>query len=323
MPEDHVSLVQKPSYWQTKKVIQEKELDLYWQEFHRNPGSPVFALLVEGLRQRGQLEKALQVGLEGLSKNPGYHGGYLALARVYLDMQKYPEALNHLKRSLELNPQNTLALKLLTEVYMMMKDLNNALRTYKMAAFLGARDPQLEAQLEKLENLETFDWEGWQKTHLNSHSKSDSAKTPKSEPQTATSEQLTSSISRSQATEPPEAPPKRPGNAKIQSQNWDFYLQRQLAYVDTLVHRGEVMAALERLNELEDLFPNSPEIELRKKSILQTLDGEQPPPELKPQWDRHAWVLEKKLQWLRSRLKALSALRLKALKGEFLTETDR
>jgi tetratricopeptide (TPR) repeat protein len=77
----------------------------------RDPSSLAYAELGELLRRRGQMEEALQVALQGLTRNPMHADGHDALARIYADMGDLERARLAWSKALEIAPDHPGALK--------------------------------------------------------------------------------------------------------------------------------------------------------------------------------------------------------------------
>jgi len=77
----------------------------------RDPASLVYAELAELLRRRGQPEAALQVALQGLTRNPMHADGHDALARIYADLGDLERARLAWSKALEIAPDHAGALK--------------------------------------------------------------------------------------------------------------------------------------------------------------------------------------------------------------------
>jgi tetratricopeptide (TPR) repeat protein len=77
----------------------------------RDPSSLAYAELAELLRRRGQAEEALQVALQGLTRNPMHADGHDALARIYTDMGDLERARLAWSKALEIAPEHPGALK--------------------------------------------------------------------------------------------------------------------------------------------------------------------------------------------------------------------
>lgn len=79
-------------------------------------GAQAFVELAERLRRRGSLSEALEVCLNGLTKNPTNHQGRLVLARVFYDRRSYPFAVRELEALQEALPESKTIRRLLEKL---------------------------------------------------------------------------------------------------------------------------------------------------------------------------------------------------------------
>ncbi len=66
-----------------------------------DPNSQIFAALADAYRKKGELEKALQIGLKGIEDHPDYGSAYMVVAKTYLDLGNYGEAERYLNKAVE------------------------------------------------------------------------------------------------------------------------------------------------------------------------------------------------------------------------------
>jgi tetratricopeptide (TPR) repeat protein len=81
------------------------------EQLARDPASLVYAELAEALRRRGQLNEALRVALQGLSRHPQHVDGHDVAARVYADQGELARAREQWELVLEVAPEHVGALK--------------------------------------------------------------------------------------------------------------------------------------------------------------------------------------------------------------------
>ena len=93
----------------------QSELEKLENRYKENPDQ-WFAALADQYRKAGQMDLALQVVRAGLEKRPNYVSGHIVLARCHLDQKNDAEASNVLKRVLELDGENIMALKTLADI---------------------------------------------------------------------------------------------------------------------------------------------------------------------------------------------------------------
>ncbi len=93
----------------------QSEIEKLEQRFREKP-EQWFAALADAYRKADQVEKALDVVRAGLEKRPNYTSGHIVLGRCLLDQANDPEAAHAFERVLELDAENIIALKSLSEI---------------------------------------------------------------------------------------------------------------------------------------------------------------------------------------------------------------
>ena len=93
----------------------QSELEKLQRRYEEKP-SQWFAALAEEYRRAGDLELALQIVREGLEERSNYVSGHIVLARCLLDKEEDAETQQVLERVLELDAENVIALKVLSEI---------------------------------------------------------------------------------------------------------------------------------------------------------------------------------------------------------------
>lgn len=116
-----------------------------------DPRSRIFFPLAEELRKAGQLTEAEQVLRTGLATHPSYLSGWVSLGRALRDLQKYSDAVEALKKALQLDPGNVVAARLLAESYESLGEKVEAIKKYKLVAALFPGDEELEAIIQRLD----------------------------------------------------------------------------------------------------------------------------------------------------------------------------
>lgn len=111
--------------------IQSELIEKYQLLLQKDPKSQVFAPLTEAYRKMGLLEEAFRIAVRGVQFNPSFGGGRIALAKVFLDRDNVPGALDELEKAVELSPDNILAHSLLAECYLKSKRPKEALRAFE------------------------------------------------------------------------------------------------------------------------------------------------------------------------------------------------
>jgi tetratricopeptide (TPR) repeat protein len=93
----------------------QSEIEKLEQRFREKP-EQWFAALADAYRKAGEVERALDVVRAGLEKRPNYTSGHIVLGRCLLDQLNDPEAAQAFERVLQLDAENIIALKSLSEI---------------------------------------------------------------------------------------------------------------------------------------------------------------------------------------------------------------
>ena len=96
-------------------MAHQSELEKLQRRYEEKP-SQWFAALAEEHRRAGDVEVAIQMVRKGLENRSNYVSGHIVLARCLLDRAEDAEAQQELERVLELDGENVIALKVLSEI---------------------------------------------------------------------------------------------------------------------------------------------------------------------------------------------------------------
>jgi tetratricopeptide (TPR) repeat protein len=97
-----------PSVWDEIRRCEE--------QYERNPESLVFARLADAYRKAGEIDLALKVVEDGISRHPDYLSGYIVLGRCHTDLKRNGDAIAAFERVAELDPTNLVAIGSLAEL---------------------------------------------------------------------------------------------------------------------------------------------------------------------------------------------------------------
>ena len=126
------------------------EIERLAKKLEKDPSSRVFAQLGDLYRKAKLYDEAIQVLSSGLEQNPNYALGHLVLAKTYLDQMRSAMAKEELEKVIELDPQNIVALRLLSPIVEKGGSDQDLTRIYEL---ILAVDPSDQQTLEKLNNL--------------------------------------------------------------------------------------------------------------------------------------------------------------------------
>ena len=91
------------------------KIDIFSERLAEDPHSRVFAPLADLLRQAGRCEDALELLDDGLGRHPNYVSALVIQGRTLLDLGRVDQARIVLARALELDCENFVVLRLMTE----------------------------------------------------------------------------------------------------------------------------------------------------------------------------------------------------------------
>jgi tetratricopeptide (TPR) repeat protein len=244
-------------------------LEKFQEILAKDPKSKVFAPLADAYRELGLLEEAEEVASKGTRLHPGYVSGFVAYGRILMERKKWPEALPALTKAAELDPQNLLALHLLGNLHLQLKQPKLALKNFKMVLFLNPHSEKARKAIEKLESLSADEFE----------------------------EDV---FEMKQVGKPKKDPSQETVISKISQ---GFRLERQLSLIDALIVRNDLAKAREHLEELRFKNPDNREVQNRWNLLFE--DAAEIPAPLSPNRDREMQVLARKKKRLEAVLQSL------------------
>ena len=128
-------------------------MNRYKKIYKKNPRSKVFALLADLYRKQGDREKALALCKKGVRAHPQFSLGHIALALIFLDMNKLEMAVSCLEKAVDLSPENIFAYKVLGQIWLKLKNPEKTLQAYKMVLFLDPENKKVAHIIKKLESM--------------------------------------------------------------------------------------------------------------------------------------------------------------------------
>ncbi len=121
------------------------------ERYSKEPKSRIFVQLADAYRKNNMVDEALEVLKQGLQYHPNYPLAYLILGKCYFDKRMYAQSKDALEKTIELDPINIVALRMLAQVCETLKDEACQLRAYKGIVSI---DPTDEMARNKLNTLE-------------------------------------------------------------------------------------------------------------------------------------------------------------------------
>lgn len=119
---------------------------------HRaHPDGLIFPHLAEAYRRHGQLDKAEDVLLQGLSRQRDNSSAHVVLGRVRLDKGETEAAQTSFRRVLQLDPDNAVALRALGDLALRTGNYDEAVNHYRHLQRLYPLNEELSARLAEVE----------------------------------------------------------------------------------------------------------------------------------------------------------------------------
>lgn len=134
-------------------------VEKYQQLFEKDPTSRVFAPLAEAYRQMGMMKEAEDLCRAGIKRHPNFAGGRIALAKLLLDQNEHEAAKMELEMAIRLAPENALALNLLADTHLYLRQPKSALKVFKTLLFLAPENEKAQMAVRKLESLTAAEYE--------------------------------------------------------------------------------------------------------------------------------------------------------------------
>jgi tetratricopeptide (TPR) repeat protein len=105
----------------------QSEIDKLEQRYEENP-KQWFAALADAYRKEGHIDLALDYVRGGLEMRPNYASGYIVLGRCLVEKSEHTEAAQAFEHVLEIDAENIIALKSLSEIAELRGDISGAKR---------------------------------------------------------------------------------------------------------------------------------------------------------------------------------------------------
>lgn len=138
----------------------EKDATSFWAEIKkyedtlaRDPGSCCFAPLAELYRRIGLVDDAILTAQKGTELHPDYVGGHLALGRAFADKGMKIEARESLERVVRFTPENLLAQKALSQLYLEIGETALARAALEVLLNANPNDSESRIALESLNQI--------------------------------------------------------------------------------------------------------------------------------------------------------------------------
>lgn len=126
------------------------EIGRFEAQYRENPDSLVFARLADACRKNGDPERALSILADGIGRHPDYPSAHIVRARCLVDLDRLADAEAALRRVVELDAQNLVAIQGLANLAERRDDPAEAVRWYEQIATLDPMNVEAAAALARL-----------------------------------------------------------------------------------------------------------------------------------------------------------------------------
>ena len=126
------------------------EIGRFEAQYRENPDSLVFARLADACRKNGDPERALSILADGIGRHPDYPSAHIVRARCLVDLDRLADAEASLRRVIELDGQNLVAIQGLANLAERRDDPIEAVRWYEQIAALDPMNVEAAAALARL-----------------------------------------------------------------------------------------------------------------------------------------------------------------------------
>lgn len=120
------------------------------KKLEKDPASRLFAQLAEELRKEGELQEAVSVARDGLSKHPNYPSARMTLGRALYSLGDMGAARSEFEAVLKAAPDNILAGRMLGDALWEMGDPQAAKAAYQRTLKFSPGDKAIEEKLASL-----------------------------------------------------------------------------------------------------------------------------------------------------------------------------
>jgi tetratricopeptide (TPR) repeat protein len=123
------------------------------ERYNKDPKSKIFVQLADAYRKSNMIDEALEILNKGLAFNPNYPLAYLILGKCYFDKRMYEKAKESFGKTLNYDPQNIVALRMLAQTCEATKDEDGQMEAYRGILTIDPFDTQAKEKLTQLESL--------------------------------------------------------------------------------------------------------------------------------------------------------------------------
>lgn len=129
-----------------------EELKTLLRRFEESPESRLFAPLSDAYRKNGDIDRAIELCEEGLSRFPDYVSARVILGKCFYDKGASERAKTEFEKALDLDPENMVALKFLGDIHLAEDDRNKASSYYDKLLAIDPANKEIRKLHEEISN---------------------------------------------------------------------------------------------------------------------------------------------------------------------------
>jgi tetratricopeptide (TPR) repeat protein len=121
------------------------------ERYNKDPQSRIFVQLADAYRKNNMIEEAFEVLQKGLEHHPDYPLAHLIMGKCRFDKRMFAQAKESFQKTLEFDPQNVVALRMLAQTCEITNDEAGQIAAYKGLLTIDPFDDQARDKLTQLE----------------------------------------------------------------------------------------------------------------------------------------------------------------------------
>lgn len=124
------------------------------ERYNKDPESRIFVQLADAYRKNSMIDEALDVLNNGLRYHPQYALAYLIMGKCFFDKRMFLEAKESFEKTLSMDPQNIVALRMLAQTCELVQDREGQITAYRSILNLDPFDAAAKENFERLTEVQ-------------------------------------------------------------------------------------------------------------------------------------------------------------------------
>ncbi|HPD18443.1 MAG: tetratricopeptide repeat protein [Candidatus Goldbacteria bacterium] len=125
------------------------EIEELKKKLSQNPDSLIFVPLADAYRKAGLHDEAVEVCKKGLEKHPSYTSARVVLGRIYIEKNKFDEAIQELQRVEAVDADNIMVHIMLGNTYLKKKMYAEAVEQFQKVISINPEDVEIQEKLKE------------------------------------------------------------------------------------------------------------------------------------------------------------------------------